>query len=108
MQFESRWEKQQRLKRQKRSSVAGMITAVILVLLLGVAMWNGKRTLEKKNRIYEEQSESLTQQINEQQQRQKELEEYKKYVICVLKPSNNNKTWSSLLNKLQHLYKEKS
>ena len=42
MQFESRWEKQQRLKRQKRSSVAGMITAVILVLLLGVAMWNGK------------------------------------------------------------------
>lgn len=39
-----------------------------------------KRTLEKKNRIYEEQSESLTQQINEQQQRQKELEEYKKYV----------------------------
>ena len=68
MQFESRWEKQQRLKRQKRSSVAGMITAVILVLLLGVAMWNGKRTLEKKNRI------------NEQQQRQKELEEYKKYV----------------------------
>ena len=76
MQFESRWEKQQRLKRQKRSSVAGMI----LVLLLGVAMWNGKRTLEKKNRIYEEQSESLTQQINEQQQRQKELEEYKKYV----------------------------
>ena len=70
MQFESRWEKQQRLKRQKRSSVAGMITAVILVLLLGVAMWNGKRTLEKKNRIYEEQSESLTQQINEQQQRQ--------------------------------------
>ena len=80
MQFESRWEKQQRLKRQKRSSVAGMITAVILVLLLGVAMWNGKRTLEKKNRIYEEQSESLTQQINEQQQRQKELEEYKKYV----------------------------
>ena len=49
MQFESRWEKQQRLKRQKRSGVAGMITAVILVLLLGVAMWNGKRTLEKKN-----------------------------------------------------------
>ena len=78
MQFESRWEKQQRLKRQKRSGVAGMITAVILVLLLGVAMWNGKRTLEKKNRIYEEQSESLTQQINEQQQRQKELEEYKR------------------------------
>ena len=36
------------------------------------------RTLEKKNRIYEEQSESLTQQINEQQQRQKELEEYKR------------------------------
>ena len=78
MQFESRWEKQQRLKRQKRSGIAGMITAMILVLLLGVAMWNGKRTLEKKNRIYEEQRESLTQQINEQ--RQKELEEYKKYV----------------------------
>lgn len=32
----------------------------------------------------------------------------KKSVICVLKPSNNNKTWSSLLNKLQHLSKEKS
>ena len=32
----------------------------------------------------------------------------KKSVICVLKPSNKNKTWSSLLNKLQHLYKEKS
>ena len=41
---------------------------------------DNSRTLEKKNRIYEEQSESLTQQINEQQQRQKELEEYKKYV----------------------------
>ena len=49
MQFESRWEKQQRLKRQKRSGIAGLITAVVLVVLLGVAMWNGKQTLVKKN-----------------------------------------------------------
>ena len=34
----------------------------------------------KKDAGKEKQSESLTQQINEQQQRQKELEEYKKYV----------------------------
>lgn len=31
----------------------------------------------------------------------------KKSVICVLKPSNKKITWSSLLNKLQHLSKEK-
>ena len=49
MQFESRWEKQQRLKRQKRSSVAGMITAVILVLLLGVAMWKKDAGKEKQD-----------------------------------------------------------
>ena len=80
MQFESRWEKQQRLKRQKRSGIAGLITVVVLVVLLGVAMWNGKQTLVKKNNEYESQKTQLEQQIKEQQERKSELEEYEKYV----------------------------
>lgn len=80
MQFESRWEKQQRLKRQKRSGVAGLVTAAVLVILLGVAMWNGKQSLVKKNDEYEARKAQLEQQINEQQERKSELEEYEKYV----------------------------
>lgn len=78
--IESKWERNKRLKNQKRSNIAALIIAVILVALLGVTVWSGKRSLMAKNIEYETQKEQLENQIKEQEQRREELEEYGKYV----------------------------
>ncbi len=78
--IESKWERNKRLKNQKRSNIAAMIIAVVLVLVLGAAIWNGKRTLTVKNAEYETQKTQLEEQIKEQEKRRSELEEYGKYV----------------------------
>lgn len=80
MKFETRREREQRLKRQKRSAVLGIVLAFALVMILGIAIWTGKKSLEKKNEAYEEQIASLQAQVEEQEKRSDELEEYKKYI----------------------------
>lgn len=80
MKFETRRERETRLKRQKRSATLGMVLAFTLVIILGIAMWSGKKTLEKKNTVYEAQRTQLQSQIEEQEARTSKLEEYKKYI----------------------------
>lgn len=80
MKFETRREREQRIKRQKRSGVFGMVSAFGVVLLLGVVLWNGKQSLAARNDAYEEQKSQLMGQITEEENRTKELEEYKKYI----------------------------
>lgn len=80
MRYESRREKEQRLKRQKQSAMIAMIVTFGVVALIAVSLWNGKRSLENKKAEYEAQKESLMQQIAQEEQRRDELEEYKKYV----------------------------
>ncbi|MDO5402042.1 MAG: septum formation initiator family protein [Eubacteriales bacterium] len=80
MRFETRREREQRLKRQKRSSIFGMVSAFGVVLILGLVLLNGKRTLAVKNAQYEEKKALLTQQISEEESRTGELEEYRKYI----------------------------
>lgn len=80
MKFETRRERETRLKRQKHSAVLGMVLAFTLVIILGIAMWSGKKTLEKKNAVYEAQLTQLQSQIEEQEARTSQLEEYKKYI----------------------------
>ena len=78
MQFESRWEKQQRLKKTEtfkccRNDNSRDTLYFCLVLPCGMEKGRWKRkTGFTRNRV-----NPFTQQINEQQQRQKELEEYK-------------------------------
>ena len=67
MRFETKREREQRRKRQKRSAILGMVFAMLVVVGLGVLLWNGKKNIEAKNVEYEKQ-------IKE------ELNEYKKYV----------------------------
>ena len=52
MKLESRRERAERLKKQRRSTLAGMIIAIIVVVALGVVLWRGKAGLEEKNADY--------------------------------------------------------
>ena len=70
MRFETKREREQRRKRQKRSAILGMVFAMLVVVGLGVLLWNGKKNIEAKNVEYEKQIKEL----------QEELNEYKKYV----------------------------
>lgn len=80
MKFETRRERKQRLRRQRRSGIAGMLVAFLLVTIIGIAMWNGKQSLAAKNVEYESQKAVLQEKIKEQETRQAELEQYKKYI----------------------------
>ena len=79
MRFETKREREQRRKRQKRSAILGMVFAM-LVVGLGVLLWNGKKNIEAKNVEYEKQIKELQEQVDEEKQRTEELNEYKKYV----------------------------
>ena len=48
MKLESRRERAERLKKQRRSTLAGMIIAIIVVVALGVVLWRGKAGLEER------------------------------------------------------------
>lgn len=80
MVIESKWERQKRIKSQKRANRAAVIIALVLVAVLGTAVWSGKRSLAAKNEEYEVQKTQLEQKIEEQESRKDELEEYGKYV----------------------------
>jgi cell division protein FtsB len=80
MKFETRRESEARLKRQKRSGIMGIVMAFALVLVLGAAMWYNKKSLEKKNEAYQATITQLQAEIEQQQSRADELEEYKKYI----------------------------
>ena len=80
MKFETRREREQRIKRQRQSAIIGMTMTVIVVVALGFVLWRGKQSLAAKNKEYESQKASLEQQIDEEQQRTDDLDEYKKYV----------------------------
>ena len=68
MRFETKREREQRRKRQKRSAILGMVFAMLVVVGLGVLLWNGKKNKE------------LQEPVDEEKQRTEELNEYKKYV----------------------------
>ena len=80
MVIESKWERNKRVKKQKRSNVIVLSIAIVLVLVLGIAVWSGKRSMAAKNAEYEAQKARLEQQLEEQQKRKEELEDYSKYV----------------------------
>ena len=80
MRFETRRERELRRKRQNRSAILGMVFALLVVIGLGVLLWNGKRSIEAKNVEYEKEIAELQAQVDEEQKRTNELNEYKKYI----------------------------
>ena len=78
MKLESRRERAERLKKQRRSTLAGMIIAIIVVVALGVVLWRGKAGLEEKNADYQAQITELQSKIDDENKRSDEL--YEKYV----------------------------
>ncbi len=78
--LESRREREQRLRRQRRSGIAGIMLAFMLVAVIGIAIWNGKQMLAQRNAEYEEREAQLRTQIQEQEERKAQLEEYAKYM----------------------------
>ena len=94
MRFETKREREQRRKRQKRSAILGMVFAMLVVVGLGVLLWNGKKNIEAKNVGYEKQIKELQEQVDEEKQRTEELNEYKKYVQSV--KMNNIHLWRRL------------
>jgi cell division protein FtsB len=57
-----------------------MFSAIAVVFLLSIVIWNGKQSLVEKNMIYASKKQELSQKIAEQESRSESLEEYKKYV----------------------------
>ena len=53
MKFETRRERELRRKRQKRSAILGMVFAILVVIGLGILLWNGKKNIEANNVEYE-------------------------------------------------------
>ena len=51
-----------------------------LVMIMGAVIWSGKRTLEKQNKEYQARVAQLQEQVEEQQNRSDEIDEYKKYI----------------------------
>lgn len=80
MKLESRRERAERLKRQRRSALAGMAIAIVVVVALGIVLWRGKTGLVAKNADYEAQITELQSQIDDENKRSDELSEYEKYV----------------------------
>ena len=66
MKLESRRERAERLKKQRRSTLAGMIIAIIVVVALGVVLWRGKAGLEEKNADYQAQITELQSKIDDE------------------------------------------
>ena len=69
-----------RLKRQRRSAIMGLVLAFLLVIVIGVVMYINKASLQNQYDINEQTKADLQAQLEEQQQRTKDLEEYKKYI----------------------------
>jgi cell division protein FtsB len=80
MVIESKWERNKRIKSQKRANKATLIIAIALVVVISAAVFCGKSSLAAKNADYETQKAQLEEQIKEQEERRDELEEYGKYV----------------------------
>ena len=80
MKFETRRERELRRKRQKRSAILGMVFAILVVIGLGILLWNGKKNIEAKNVEYEKKISQLQAQVDSEQKRTDELNEYKKYI----------------------------
>ncbi|MFR8131885.1 MAG: hypothetical protein ACLU90_11055 [Lachnospira sp.] len=77
MKFETRRERELRRKRQKRSAILGMVFAILVVIGLGILLWNGKKNIEAKNVEYEKEISQLQAQVDSEQKRTDELNEYK-------------------------------
>lgn len=78
--YETKKSRERRLKRQKRSNIIAMFSAIAVVFILSIVIWNGKQSLVHKNLEYESNKQELSQKIAEQESRSESLEEYKKYV----------------------------
>lgn len=75
--FETKQGRQARLKRQRRSNILAMAAAIVVVLVLSIVVFTGKRSLDAKGREYNSRREELSQQIAEEESRSQSLEEYK-------------------------------
>ena len=80
MRFETKREREQRRKRQKRSAILGMVFAMLVVVGLGVLLWNGRKIAMKEEEDSVQKIKELQEQVDEEKQRTEELNEYKKYV----------------------------
>ncbi|MGN0317172.1 MAG: septum formation initiator family protein [Lachnospira sp.] len=80
MRLETSRQKKQKAIRHRNSVVLSMVLALLVVFALGIVLWNGKNSLEEKNREYEAEINQLNQEIEAESQRTDELAERQKYV----------------------------
>ncbi len=80
MKYETRREHAMRLKRQRRSAIMGLVLAFLLVIAIGIVMYINKISLQKQYDVNEQKIAELQTQIDEQEQRTKDLEDYKNYI----------------------------
>lgn len=78
--YETKRSRELRIKRQKRSNVIAMLSAIAVVFVLSIVIWNGKQSLVEKKSVYASKSLELSQKLQEQEARSVSIEEYKKYI----------------------------
>ena len=78
--YETKRSKELRIKRQKRSNAIAMFSAIAVVFLLSIVLWNGKQSLVQKDSVYASKRQELAQKMEVQEARSVSLEEYKKYI----------------------------
>lgn len=76
----TRLERERRRRQQKRQKFIGISVCVVLVALVVCAVIYGNKSLSVRNEQYKAQIEELNKQIEQQQAKSDELEEYRKYV----------------------------
>ncbi len=78
--IESRRSRMIKAKKQRRSSMISMIICGLIVAVVLVFFVVGRQNLQAKNKEQLDKMAQLQQQIDDQLDRQKQLEEYAKYV----------------------------
>lgn len=79
-QLKSRYTANMRARRQRRSSIISLVISGIIVAIVAVFFFFGRQNLAAKNQEYIARREQLEQQIEQQKDVQKYLEERTKYV----------------------------
>lgn len=96
-----------RMRRRGKQNKNGMLCITLIVLILAGVMSVQIINLSHKNQSYGNRQQELQAQLESEQQRKKELEEYEKYINTEEYIEQAAKTRLGLVHKNEIIFKEK-
>ena len=97
-----------RMRRQRKQNKAGMLGITLIVLMLVGVMSVQIISLYRKDQEYKKREADLTAQLESEQQRQEEIQEYKEYVTTKEYIEQIAKTKLGLVYSNEIIFKESS